>query len=104
MAQEQKPPQSATRHLPGLKLEPLEPRFLLSADIIPFRIDMLGEDGGAQYSLKYDNLIQAVKVFDDRSGLLIDSRSAQEIDPHDGSIGDGRRHARVAPRSVKENL
>jgi len=75
-------PQSATRHLPGLKLEALEPRFLLSADIIPFRIDMaLGDDGaGAQYSLKYDNLIAAVMVFDDRSNTLIDQRSAQDIE------------------------
>ena len=70
---------SATSHLPGLRLEPLEPRFLLSADIIPFRIDMTGDASGAHYSLKYDNLIQAVQVFDDRTGMLIDSRSAQDI-------------------------
>ncbi|WP_189510130.1 LEPR-XLL domain-containing protein [Mesorhizobium sp. M1D.F.Ca.ET.043.01.1.1] len=60
-------------------MEPLEPRFLLSADIIPFQVDMTGDASGAHYSLKYDNLIQAVQVFDDRSGMLIDSRSAQEI-------------------------
>jgi hypothetical protein len=38
---------SATSHLPGLRLEPLEPRFLLSADIIPFRVDMMGDASGA---------------------------------------------------------
>ncbi|WP_245470225.1 hypothetical protein, partial [Mesorhizobium sp. M2C.T.Ca.TU.002.02.1.1] len=39
----------------------------------------MGDASGAHYSLKYDNLIQAVQVFDDRSGMLIDSRSAQEV-------------------------
>jgi hypothetical protein len=75
-------PQSSTRHLPGLKLEALEPRFLLSADILPFSIHMLGDEGGADYSirLKYDNLIQTVQVFNDRTGILVSEKSAQEIE------------------------
>ncbi len=72
-------PRSETNHLPGLALETLEPRYLLSADIMPFAVDMVG-DGGADYSLRYDNLIQAVQVYDNRSSLLVAQRNAAEID------------------------
>ena len=72
-------PNFATRHLPGLKLEALEPRYLLSADVLPFRIDMSG-DGGADYSLRYDNLLQSIKVYDDRTGVLIEQRLAQQVE------------------------
>ena len=72
-------PRSATRHLPGLDIETLEQRYLLSADILPFTVDMAG-DPGAAYSLKYDNLIQAIRLFDDKTGVLVDERSAQEVE------------------------
>ncbi|MBK5565795.1 LEPR-XLL domain-containing protein [Ensifer sp. SSB1] len=72
-------PRSETNHLPGLALETLEPRYLLSADIMPFAVDMVG-DGGADYSLRYDNLIQAVQVYDNRSSLLVAQRNAAQID------------------------
>ncbi|WP_164773391.1 LEPR-XLL domain-containing protein, partial [Mesorhizobium sp. M7A.F.Ca.CA.004.01.1.1] len=65
--------------MPNLALEALEPRYLLSADILPFAVDM-NDLAGADYSLRYDNLIQAIQIYDNKSDTLIDQRNVQQID------------------------
>ncbi|RVD67854.1 LEPR-XLL domain-containing protein, partial [Mesorhizobium sp. M4A.F.Ca.ET.029.04.2.1] len=70
---------SKTSDLPNLALEALEARYLLSADVVPFAVDM-NDLAGADYSLRYDNLIQTIQIYDNKTDTLIDQRNAQQVD------------------------
>ncbi len=60
------------------KLEQLEPRYLLSADLMPLSVEMTGTDGNA-FTLSYDDQAQLYQIYDDDTGELVDQRSLQEI-------------------------
>jgi hypothetical protein len=62
-----------------IRMDSLEPRFLLSADLMPFTVDMSYYSTN-EYLLKYENLTQSIQVSDAASGVLIDQRLAQDID------------------------
>ncbi|WP_370312902.1 LEPR-XLL domain-containing protein [Sagittula sp.] len=64
--------------LPGLKMEAMEPRFLLSADAAPFLADMSMTTGN-DYLLKYDSLTQSINLYDKQANSLIAQRLVQEI-------------------------
>ncbi len=69
-----KPGQGRSRVL----LEPLEPRYLLSADLTPFIVDMIGPDGD-EYTLRYDQATDFLQVIDDTTGEIVDQKLLQEI-------------------------
>jgi len=62
----------------GLRMEALEPRLLLSADAMPFLIDMTGADG-SDFSLRYDALTLSIQVYDQESSTLVSQRALNEI-------------------------
>ena len=64
--------------LPGLKMEALEPRFLLSADPAPFLVDMDAPDGN-DFSLRYDALTRSISVYDQETSSLITQKLVAEI-------------------------
>lgn len=66
------------RSLPGLKMEALEPRFLLSADPAPFLVDMAATDGN-DLSLRYDALTRSISVYDQQANSLITQKLVSEI-------------------------
>ena len=63
----------------GLHVDALEPRFLLSADLTPFTVD-LAAHAAQDYALRYDNLVQSVQLLDRSTGQVLDQRQAQQIE------------------------
>ena len=61
----------------AIKLEAMEPRYLLSADLMPLSVEMGGLDG-ASYTLEFDDTSQVFRVFDDESGQIVDQRALSE--------------------------
>ncbi|MEO0465166.1 MAG: LEPR-XLL domain-containing protein, partial [Pseudomonadota bacterium] len=61
----------------GFTIEALEPRYLLSADAMPFLVDM--QLDGDDLSLKYDRLTESVQLYDRTSGTQIGHRLVQEM-------------------------
>ncbi|MCB9928999.1 MAG: LEPR-XLL domain-containing protein [Alphaproteobacteria bacterium] len=61
----------------AIKLESLEPRYLLSADLMPLSVDMAGIDG-ASYTLSFDDLAQTFRIYDDETGGVVDQRAVAE--------------------------
>jgi hypothetical protein len=59
-------------------VEALEPRYLLSADLNPMVVDMLGLDGD-DFTLRYDDATQYLQVIDDQTGQIVDQRLLQEV-------------------------
>lgn len=47
-------------------LEPLEPRYLLSADLMPFTVDMAVD--GDDITLRFDEATERLQILDNRSG------------------------------------
>ncbi len=62
---------------PKVLLEPLEPRYLLSADLTPFIVDMVGPDGD-DYTLRYDQASDNIQIIDDATGEIVDQKLLQE--------------------------
>ncbi len=60
----------------AIKVEALEPRYLLSADLIPMS-DLDGD--GASYTLEFDAVAQAFKVYDDETGELVDEKALSDV-------------------------
>ena len=76
-----------------LIFEPLEPRLLLSADLMPFSIDMMDQDVGNDLTLRFDDLFQSLRLFDNRNdGALVNERAVAETDEIrvTGTSGDDR--------------
>jgi hypothetical protein len=72
---------------PTIRMDALEPRYLLSADLMPFSVDL---NAGTAYALRYENLTQSVQLLDRASGTVLQQRLAQQIDyvQVTGSAGD----------------
>ena len=56
---------------PRVLLEPLEPRYLLSADLTPFIVDMVGPDGD-DFTLRFDQASEYIQIIDDATGQRLD--------------------------------
>jgi Ca2+-binding RTX toxin-like protein len=61
---------------PKVLLEPLEPRYLLSADLMPFTV-AVAPDGG-DFTVRLDVDAQLLEVFDVTTGEIVDQRALQE--------------------------
>ena len=62
-----------------VQFELLEPRLLLSADIMPFSIDMVDPDIGNDLTLHFDSANQVLKLLDNRNNAaLLTERAAAE--------------------------
>lgn len=72
---------------PSIRMDALEPRYLLSADLMPFSVDL---NAGTAYALRYENLTQSVQLLDRASGTVLQQRLAQQIEyvQVSGSAGD----------------
>ena len=74
----------------GFKMEALEPRYLLSADAMPFLVDM--QLDGDDLSLKYDRLTESIQLFDRTTGTQIGQKLVQQLSyvRVNGTAGDDR--------------
>lgn len=60
----------------AVKVEALEPRYLLSADIMPMA-DLDGD--GAAWTLEFDNIAQTFRIYDDETGQLVDQKALSDV-------------------------
>ena len=59
-----------------VNLEQLEPRYLLSAELMPFMVDM--DPDGSDFTLRLDDATQFLEVIDSDTGDIVDQRALQE--------------------------
>ena len=63
-----------------VQFETLEPRFLLSADLLPFTVDMAAPDTGNDLTLRLDALTNKLQFLDNRLGAAAAVIAEQALD------------------------
>ena len=66
--------------LPKVLFEPLEPRYLLNAELMPLDIDMSDADIGNDLVLRFDSISQELQILRNDNGMgLVSHRAISEV-------------------------